>query len=42
MPENLDLDNIKAILEKNVLIIKIAKLKFRGQNIKINRVEDFN
>jgi len=42
MPENLDFDNIKAILEKNVLIIKIAKLKFRGQNIKVNRVEDFN
>lgn len=38
LPENLDLDDIKAILEKNILIIKIPKLKFNHQNIKIDQV----
>lgn len=40
LPENLDLDNIKAILEKNILIIKIPKLKFNYQSIKIDKVDD--
>ena len=40
LPENLDLDDIKAILEKNILIIKIPKLKFKGQSINIEKIED--
>ena len=40
LPDNLDLDDIKAILEKNILIIKISKLKFKGQSINIEKIED--
>lgn len=40
LPENLDLDLIKAILEKNILIIKIPKLKFKGQSIQIEKIDD--
>ena len=40
LPENLNLDDIKAILEKNILIIKIPKLKFKGQSINIEKIED--
>ena len=40
LPENLDLDDIKAILEKNILIIRIPKLKFKGQSIEIEKIED--
>ncbi len=35
LPENLNLDEIKAILEKNLLIIRIPKLKFVGKQIEI-------
>jgi len=40
LPENLDLDSIKAILEKNILIVRIPKLKFTGQSINIEKIED--
>lgn len=40
LPENLDLDLIKAILERNILIIKIPKLKFKGQSIQIEKIGD--
>lgn len=40
LPENLDLDTIKAILEKNILIIKISKLKFKWQAIEIEKIDD--
>ncbi len=40
LPENLDLDSIKAILEKNILIIKIPKLKFKGQSINIEKIDN--
>lgn len=40
LPENLDLDNIKAILEKNILVIRIPKLKFKGQSIEIEKIDD--
>jgi len=40
LPENLDLDDIKAILEKNILIVRIPKLKFKGQSIEIEKIED--
>jgi len=39
LPENLDLDNIKAILEKNILVIRIQKLKFKGQQINIEKID---
>jgi HSP20 family molecular chaperone IbpA len=40
MPENVDLDMAKAVLEKNVLVIKIPKLKFNNQTIKIDKIDD--
>jgi len=40
LPENLDLDSIKAILEKNILIIRIPKLKFKSHSIVIEKIED--
>ena len=40
LPDNLDLDSIKAVLEKNILIIKIPKLKFKWQAIKIEEVSE--
>ena len=39
LPENLDFDSIKASMENNLLIIRIRKLNFPSQNIKIDRVE---
>lgn len=39
LPENLDFDGIKATMENNLLIIKIKKLSFSSQNIKIDRIE---
>jgi len=35
LPENLDLDSIKAVLEKWILYITIKKLKFSSQTIKV-------
>ncbi len=40
LPENLDLDAIKAILEKNILIIRIPKIKFKWKSINIEKIED--
>lgn len=40
LPENLDLEDIKAILEKNILVIKIAKLRFNNQSIAIEKIGD--
>lgn len=37
LPENLDFDSIKATMENNLLTIRIKKLQFAAQNIKINR-----
>ena len=39
LPENLDFDSIKASMENNLLIIKIKKLNFESQSIKIDRIE---
>jgi len=39
LPENLDFDDIKASMENNLLVISIKKLKFKSQNIKIDRIE---
>ncbi len=40
LPDNLNLDQIKAILEKNVLIIRIPKLKFKGQKVEIENMDE--
>ena len=40
LPDNLDLDWIKAILEKNILILRIPKLKFKGQKVEIEKIDD--
>jgi len=40
MPENVDLDMAKAFLEKNVLVVKIPKLKFNNQTIKIDKIDE--
>jgi len=40
LPDNLDFDNIKAVLEKNILIVRIAKLRFNSQSIKIDKIGD--
>ena len=40
MPENVDLDMIKAVLEKNILVIKVPKLKFNNKSINIDKIDD--
>lgn len=40
LPENLDFAKIQAVMENNLLIISIPKLRFNSQNIKINKIED--
>jgi len=35
LPENLDFESIKAVLEKGILYITISKIKFSSQTIKI-------
>lgn len=39
LPENMDFDNIKAVMENNLLIINIPKLNFDSKSIKINKIE---
>nr|MDD3720341.1 Hsp20/alpha crystallin family protein [Candidatus Gracilibacteria bacterium] len=39
LPENMDFDNIKAVMENNLLIINVPKLNFDSKSIKINKVE---
>jgi len=38
LPENLDFDMIKAVMENNLLQVSIPKLYLSSQNIKIDRV----
>lgn len=40
LPENLDFSQIKAIMENNLLIVSIPKLRFASKNIKIDKIED--
>jgi len=40
LPENLDFSQIKAVMENNLLIVSIPKIRFNSQNIKINKIED--
>lgn len=39
LPENLDLDEIKAYMEDNMLVITIPRLQYDSKTIKINRIE---
>lgn len=39
LPENLELNKIKAYMENNMLIITVPKLKFDSQSIKIDKFE---
>lgn len=39
LPENLDFNKIKAVMENNLLILRIPKLSFGSKNIKIDKIE---
>lgn len=39
LPENLDFNKIKAVMENNLLVLRIPKLSFGSQNIKIDKIE---
>ncbi len=39
LPENMDFGDIRAVMENNLLVIHIPKIRFDSQNIKINRIE---
>lgn len=36
--ENMDFSSVKAVMENNLLVIHIPKIRFDSQNIKINRI----
>ncbi len=38
LSENMDFSQVKAVMENNLLVIHIPKIRFDNQNIKINRV----
>jgi len=38
MWENMDFSSVKAVMENNLLVIHIPKIRFNSQNIKINRI----
>jgi HSP20 family molecular chaperone IbpA len=38
LPENMDFSSIKAVMENNLLVIHIPKIRFDSQNIKIDRI----
>ena len=40
LPDNTSLDEIKAILEKNILILRVPKIKFKSKSIEIEEVEN--
>lgn len=39
LPENMDFDNIKAVMENNLLIVNIPRLNLDSKSIKINKIE---
>jgi len=39
LPENLDFSSVKAIMENNLLVVTIQKLRFGSQNVKIDRID---
>jgi len=38
LSENMDFSQVKAVMENNLLVIYIPKIRFDSQNIKINRI----
>lgn len=38
LPENMDFSSVKAVMENNLLVIHIPKIRFDSQNIKIDRI----
>ena len=38
LPENMDFSQVRAVMEHNLLVIHIPKIRFDSQNIKINRI----
>jgi len=38
LSENMDFSQVKAVMENNLLVIHIPKIRFDSQNIKINRI----
>jgi len=39
LPENLDFAKVKAIMENNLLVVSLPKLRFDSQSVKINRID---
>lgn len=39
LPENMDFDNIKAVMEDSILVINIPKINLDSKIIKINKIE---
>lgn len=39
LPENMDFDNIKAIMEDSLLVVNIPKINLDSKSIKINKIE---
>lgn len=39
LSENMDFSGVKAVMENNLLVIHIPKIRFDSQSIKINRIE---
>ncbi|MFA5917228.1 MAG: Hsp20/alpha crystallin family protein [Candidatus Gracilibacteria bacterium] len=39
LPENMDFDNIKAVMEDSLLIVNIPKINLDSKSIKINKIE---
>ncbi len=39
LPDNMDLDNIKAVMENNLLVITVPKIRFDTKSIKINKID---
>ena len=39
LPENLDFWSVKAMMENNLLVITLPKLRFGSQNVKIDRID---
>lgn len=39
LPENMDFDNIKAVMEDSLLVVNIPKINLDSKSIKINKIE---
>lgn len=39
LSDNMDFSQVKAVMENNLLVIHIPKIRFDSQNIKINKIE---